>query len=190
MIVGGEGAVANLLKIIPQLPQDINGALLVILRTNKTNIDSLTAYLNSISTINIIRVSEGVLLQGGNCYFAGEAEVPVFRPYSAQYSFHLAEDGANSLPLNRSIQSFSQTFKSKLALTLISGADRTAVEQTQTLKKNGGRLLLLSPDRCLESPYKAWVGENDANCWLHDEGALALQIAQLHSKFRDSIVTA
>ncbi len=97
IIIGGEGAYCNLINLMPCLPQDINGAIIIIIKDTKKNIDDFAEYLNSTSTVNIVRVQEGMRFQGGNCYIASISETIVFRPFSAQYTFHFAEGGIEPL---------------------------------------------------------------------------------------------
>ncbi len=191
IIVGGEGAYSNLIKLVPQLPQDINGAIIIIIKDNKKNIDDFTEYLNSTSTVNIVRVQEGIQLQGGSCYIASISETIVFRPFSAQYTFHFAEDGADPCALfTKSITSFVQIFKKRVTLSLISGAGKKAYDEVQNVERNGLKVFALDKKRCLEHSLEYDINTHAAIEIAANEEILAEKISDLHTQFRDTVVTA
>lgn len=191
VIIGGEGAFINLLKLIPKLPQDINGAILVLIDATVEHVDSFTRYLNSISTMNVLRFSEGTSIQGGNCYIGCENEGIILKPYTAEHKLHSSRKPYNDIfPVDRALISVSQVFKDRSAVVFLSGNEPQGEKGVDTMTENGGNLILLKPERCLYKRMCHNILDNYSPEVLENEELLAERINDFHLRYRDTIVTA
>lgn len=192
LLLGGEGSYVNLLNLIPELRQDMNGALIVLIDGVSEHIDCFTEYLDAISTMKIVRIQDGVRIQGGNCYIGSEEEGIYLRPYSADYTLKssriaAAEKGRGA---NTTIESVAQVLKERSAVVFLSGQTKTADHGIRQLLKNKGNCIVLEPERCLHKAMGLNAIRRFGASTVADENVLAEALIRLHLRYRDSIVTA
>ena len=191
LVIAGEGAYINLLKLVPHLRQDINGALLILIDGTVEHVDAFTEYLNSISTINIVRIKEGITIQGGNCYIGCENESILLRPYSADYTIRCKRSSnEKTMPLDRTMSSIAKVFKNRTAVLFLSGNEPQGKSGLRDVLKMHGSVLVLNPKRCLYKRMGLHIMDNFSPTILASEEELAMKISEMHLRHRDTIVTA
>jgi len=191
LIVAGEGAYINLLKLVPQLRQDMNGAVLIVIDGNIEHVEAFTQYLNEISTVNIVRVQDSLSIQGGNCYVGCDTENIYFKPYSADYSMKcLEKTQGSSLPLDHTIGSVAEVFKERAAVVFLSGSRAQGEMGLKKLRENNGTLVVLDPEKCLKKEMNRNLRHTFNTVMVKDEDELAELIGKIHFHYRDTIVTA
>lgn len=191
VIVAGQGAFYNLLKLIPELQQDINGALLVIIDGSVEHVDAFTRYLDAISTIAVVRVTDGLKLQGGTCYVGCDDENIFLRPYSADYTLKCSYMPFDEeFPVDRTLLSVADIFREQATAVFLSSNERQGAKGLMKVNEYKGSTLVLDPQKCL---YKR-MGHNILDTFsvttLRDEISLAREINALHGRYRDTIVMA
>ena len=146
---GGKGSFSNLLNIIPQMQPDMGGAILVIIHENVEYVDNFTEYLNAISSMNVVRVREGLNIEGGNCYvFSGEDYMSI-KPYSAQLTLQRVEKGSvKGGPIDIVMASVGTMFKQKASAIILSGDVIDGDKGVAIMLKYGGRFGVLDPSEC------------------------------------------
>ncbi len=191
VIVGGEGAYCNLLKLVPYLRQDMNGAILIVIDGTVEHVDAFTQYLDAISTINIVRIRDGLTIQGGNCYIGCDNENIHLKPYSAEYSLRCSV-GSNRdfFPVDRTIRSIADVFKERAAVIFLSGKKRQGEAGLVRLKDNNGNLILLEPSRCLHANMVTNIQKECNAVIAHNEDNLSEILSKIHIHYRDTIVMA
>ncbi|MEE4241531.1 MAG: chemotaxis protein CheB [Desulfopila sp.] len=191
IIVGGAGAYSNLLKIVPSLRQDINGAVLIVIDGSVEHVDAFAEYLDAISTINIVRIRDGLSIQGGNCYIGCDNENIHLKPYSAEYSLRCSVDSNREIfPVEKTVRSIANVFKERATLIFISGKKTQGEAGLITLKENNGNLIVLERSRCL---YKTMVDNIQGKFTplvARDEDNLTKILSKIHAHYRDTIVMA
>ncbi|MFT5699319.1 MAG: two-component system chemotaxis response regulator CheB [Desulforhopalus sp.] len=146
---GGKGCFSNLLNIIPQMQPDMGGALLVIIHEQVDFVDNFTEYLNAISAMNVVRVREGLNVEGGNCYvFSGEDYMSI-KPYSAQLTLQRVEKGSvKGGPIDIVMASVGTMFKQKASAIILSGDVIDGDKGMAIMLKYGGGFGVLDPSEC------------------------------------------
>ncbi len=86
VIGAGTGGYSNLLKLIPNLGIGLNGSVIIVMYGDIHHIDAFAEYLNSICTIKVVRVRDGITIDGGNCYIACGSENIYLKPHSAHFT--------------------------------------------------------------------------------------------------------
>jgi len=191
IIVAGEGAFINLLKLVPQLRQDMNGAIFVIIDGTVEHVDAFAQYLDEISTVNVVRIRDGLSIQGGNCYVGCDNENIYLKPFSADYSLKCSESTEMAdFPVDKTIHSIATIFKERTTAIFLSGKERQGDFGLVKLLENNGTIVVLNPAKCLNK----LMGKNILNKFnaitAKDEDALARIIGKIHLHYRDTIVTA
>lgn len=191
VIVGGQGAYFNLLKLIPELLQDINGALLVIIDGTVEHVDAFTRYLDAISTIAVVRIADGLKLQGGTCYVGCDNENIHLKPYSADYtlkcSFMPFEE---EFPVDRTLSSVADIFREQSTAVFLSSNERQGATGLKWVNEHQGNTLVLDPRKCLYKRMGHNILDNFSVMTLSDEISLAREINAIHGRYRDTIVMA
>lgn len=146
---GGEGALFNLLEIIPKLNADTGGAFLVVLQEEVQDVKEFSEYLDAISPINVLKAREGLHVESGNCYLIAGSEQMAIKPYSAQVTLQkFAKGSSKDSVYDILLASASTIFKKQSAGIVLSGSEDYGDRGMAILLKNGGRGLVLDPDEC------------------------------------------
>ena len=146
---GGKGCFSNLLHIIPQMQPDMGGAILVVIHERVEYVDNFTKYLNAISAMNVVRVQEGLHIEGGSCYvFSGEDYMSI-KPYSAQLTLQRIEKGSvKGGPIDIVMASVGTLFKKKASAIILSGDVTDGDKGMAIMLKYGGGFGVLDPSEC------------------------------------------
>lgn len=149
IIGAGEGGYVNLLNIIPQFSSEMSGALVILLYAEYEHVDTFTEYLDSITSMKVQRIKDGISIEGGNCYVASGEEYLFLKPYSAHYTIRSTRKQIpGHKPLDMAMNSIATIFKNKVAGVLLSGSEIDGEIGVKAIKKNGGKVLALNPNDC------------------------------------------
>ncbi len=186
----GLGGYSNLLKIIPHLHQDLNGTVVVVIYAEAHHVDEFADYLNSISTVKVVRVKDGIQIEGGNCYIACGKDNVYLKPYSAHYNLRCSQKyfpGLGSIDMTMS--SIASVFKDRVAGMILSGNEVDGEKGIQAIIKNNGAVYVLNSKRCL---YKKMGKHIQKKCEIEtvdDEDCLADKIMALHNDASKNVFT-
>lgn len=146
---GGKGSFSNLLNIIPHMQPDMGGAVLVVIHEDVDFVDNFTEYLDAISSMKIVRVREGINIEGGSCYvFSGEDYMSI-KPYSAQLTLQRVEKGSvKGGPIDIVMASVGTMFKQKSSAIILSGEATDGDRGMAIMQKHGGSIGVLDPSEC------------------------------------------
>lgn len=146
---GGKGCFSNLLNIIPHMQPDMGGAVLVVIHESVDFVDNFTEYLDAISSMKVVRVREGLNIEGGSCYvFSGEDYMSI-KPYSAQLTLQRVEKGSvKGGPIDIVMASVGTMFKQKASAIILSGEITDGDRGMAIMQKHGGGLGVLDPSEC------------------------------------------
>ena len=190
-IAAGEGAYINLLKLIPQLQPDLNGSLLILIDGTVEHVDAFTEYLDAISSINVIRIQDGLSIEGGNCYVGCDNESIYLKPYSAHYTLKFSKEYDSQIrPMDMTIKSITRIFKNRSSAIFLSGENVEGEIGVADIIENNGSAMVLDPKNCM---YKE-MGQNIIDKFnadiIADEEGLANEIISMHYRFKGVVVTA
>lgn len=149
VIGSGLGGYSNLLRVIPRLPGDISGAIVVVLYENDKHVDAFTEYLDAVSNIKVHRMVDGLTIEGGNCYVSSSFDTVYMKPYSAQYTVRKTEPVSGCGPIDLLMNSIASVFKDKVAGFVFSGVDLDGEKGINSIKKNNGYSIVLNSGNCL-----------------------------------------
>ncbi len=149
VIGSGLGGYSNLLRVIPQLPGDISGAIFVVLYENDKHVNAFTEYLDAVSSIKVHRMVDGLNIEGGNCYVSSSLDTVFMKPYSAQYTIRKKEPVSGFGPIDLLMNSITSVFKDKVAGFVFSGVDLDGEKGINAIKKNNGYSIVLNSGNCL-----------------------------------------
>ncbi len=146
---GGEGSFSNLLQIIPQLTEDMGGALIAVIHQDIGHINGFAEYLDSISAIKVIRAREGITIEGGKCYLVSGSDYMSIKPYSAQFTLQkVPKSSLKGGPFDILLASVSTVLKKRAAGIILSGDESDGEKGISILMKNGGVHAILNEEEC------------------------------------------
>ncbi len=182
-IIGtGLGGYSNLLKLIPSLDAELSGSIIVVIYADTHHVDSFAEYLNSISNIKVVRVRDGITIDGGNCYIACGSENVYLKPYSAHYTLKCSQKYFPGLgPVDMTMTSIAEVFKGRVAGFILSGDEIDGVKGIKAIQKHSGTTYVLDPKRCLCRKMGKNIRNNCDVEIKKNEAALAEQIRTLHA---------
>ncbi len=146
---GGDGSFYNLLQIIPQLGDNMRGALIAVIHQNVDHVNSFTEYLDAISAVKVLRAREGVNIESGNCYVASGSDYMNIKPCNGQLTLHkVPRASLKGGPIDILLASVSTIFKKRAAGIILSGDENDGEKGMAILLKNGGMQAVLREDEC------------------------------------------
>lgn len=190
IIAAGAGSYANVLKIIPRVPAQMSGAVIIVISEKSEEVNALTEYLDTISPTQVFRMKNGMSIEGGNCYVAAAEECFCMKPRSANHIMGRVEEVPGYDPVDLLMQSITAVFKDKTAGLVLSGSQPVGEKGLKGITENNGISAVLYAANCLHRQ----MGENILrNCRVDkivDEHDATLFISELHNAARDSVSTA
>ncbi|PID76479.1 MAG: hypothetical protein CSB24_06380 [Deltaproteobacteria bacterium] len=149
IIGAGEGGYANLLQIIPQLPVDMKGIVVVVIYAPYDHVDTFAEYLDAITPMKVQRIRDGASLEGGSCYVASGEEYLFLKPFGTNYTIRSTRKTIpGHRPLDMAMNSVAAVFEDKVAGILLSGAEIDGEIGVGEIRKKGGRVMALNPNDC------------------------------------------
>ena len=165
VIGAGQGGYSNLLRIIPNVPADICGSIVVVVYGETNHVDSFTDYLDAVSNINVHRMVDGLHLEGGNCYIASAQDSVYMKPYSAHYTIQQSSATPGHGPVDMIMNSITTVFKNRVAGIILSGGELDGEKGINAIKQNDGLSVVLNSANCLCKE----MGENILRKCMVDE---------------------
>ena len=149
VIGAGLGGYSNLLRIIPSVSPDIGGAIVAIIYAESSHVDAFAEYLDAVSNIKVLRMVDGMNLEGGNCYIASARDNVYMKPYSAHYTIRRTKAIPGFGPVDLFMNSITSVFKSRVAGMIMSGSEIDGVRGINAIKEQDGVSLVLNSGACL-----------------------------------------
>ncbi len=149
-VVGcGSGGFSNLLRIVPHLSSDMSGAVLVVCYADPAHLDAFCDYLGAVSPIKVIRMTDGLTIEGGTCYLAAAADQFCLKPFSAHYTVQHAKVKPGYGPLDLLMNSVATIFKQRVSGLILSGSELDGEKGINAIKKHSGLSGVLNSTNCL-----------------------------------------
>ncbi len=190
-IGAGEGGYVNLLNIIPKLSAEMSGSLIVQLYAETDHVDAFAQYLDSISNMKVIRIRDGLIMEGGNCYLASCNESITLKPYSANYTLRCSENYLPGLtPIDAVMISIAGIFKDHVAGIILSGDEPDGEQGIRTIQQNKGATFVLNPRYCLYKKMGENIIKKCSSKIIQDEIGIVNKIEGLHRKAKEMVLTA
>lgn len=146
-----EGGYAALLKVIPQLEQNLAAAILVVLYAENRHVDAFVNYLDKISAIRVKRAKDGDLIEGRTCYFASEEEYMTLKNEDDNYrlSVHPNPFPERKGVINMLMFSVAETLGRDAGGIILTGCGQDGVEGMGEMVRCGGITMAQDPENCL-----------------------------------------
>jgi two-component system, chemotaxis family, protein-glutamate methylesterase/glutaminase len=153
-VAAGTGGYYSLLRIIPMLPSDFPGVIMVALVTSPRYVDPFATYLQAHSAIPIRLMSQGEFLEKGVCYLSAAEDSPL-----------LVRDGANRLKLrledssdqfnnedavNRFLRSLATAVKSRAVGVVLTGSGGHGSLGIAEIRRSGGIGVIQDINNCVD----------------------------------------
>ncbi len=179
---GGGDCFRSLLNIIPKLDSDLGGSIISIIKADPHHVDTFSEYLDSISSMKVLRAREGMSLEGGFCYVASTRDLLNLQQFSAQQTLCKMKTLEKGLgPIDLAMMSVSSVFKKNCAGVLLSSSEADGMRGLASVDENGGATLVLNPSECLSSRLSRMAIEKLKSVKIaSDDVALARKVVQLY----------
>jgi two-component system chemotaxis response regulator CheB len=145
------GGYSALLKIIPQLRDDVPAAFLVVLCVASEHLDAFVKYLDEESAVKVKRAVDGDLLESGVCYMATGDDYVTVHSSDSQLSL---ETLSNPLPSPKGATdmlmfSLAEVMKYRSIGIILSGSGVDGVDGIEEILRTGGIGIVQDPSSCL-----------------------------------------
>jgi two-component system chemotaxis response regulator CheB len=188
----GEGGYVNLLKIIPSLSAEMNGAVVVLIHDEPENVSSFVEYLASISSIKVVQGQDGLTVEGGSCYIFSGAERVIFSPYSGNYVLRITSDPIllKQRAINVILMSLAPLLKERLTGVILSGSENDGIKGMQAVLQHQGNIISLNVARCFSKDMNAKLIRRFPDTITCDEQGIIELIESLDRQNRRQVVMA
>jgi two-component system chemotaxis response regulator CheB len=149
VIGAGRGGFSNLLRIIPNIPEEISGAIVAVVYAESDHVDAFADYLDAVSNVKVYRMVDGMNIKGGNCYIASSCDNFYMKPYGAQYTIRKTKAIPGYGPVDIVMNSITSVFKERVAGIILSGGELDGEQGIEAIKKNHGLSAVLNAANCL-----------------------------------------
>ena len=182
----------NLLKIIPDLPPDMAGAIFVMILDTVQRVKSFGKYLDSICDFQVAFGEAGTAVESGYCYLFSREQNITLSPYSGQYSLQIDKEEAVSEfgSVDELMVSVALHLGDRVSGVLLSGENSDGSLGMQAIRENNGNCMVLSPDFCLSKTMGSRPLSNYNLPSDLDELSIALRIKENHLQNKENVITA
>jgi two-component system chemotaxis response regulator CheB len=150
VIGGGAGSFSNLLGIVPFLHRSIDGAVVAVIHESTKQINNFVEYLDAVSSMKVVRIRDGITVEGGNCYIGSGQDLMSLRTVSGQFTLQKIHRATlKGGPFDILLASIGTIFKKRSLGIVLSGKNDDGDRGMMILKKNGGQQAVLAPEECL-----------------------------------------
>lgn len=149
VIGAGRGGAGNLLNIVPRLPEHCTTTLIVVIQESAEFVESLTRYLNAVSAVKVIRLEEGMNIEGGNCYIGSSQENFSMVSHSTNYTIRKSTPVSGRGALDLMFESISSILKNRMFALVVSGHQLDGDKGMQEVRRNQGYVVVLNAASCL-----------------------------------------
>ncbi len=149
VIGAGRGGAGNLLNIVPLLPETCATTMIVVMQETVDFIDSFTRYLNAVSAVKVIRLEEGMNIEGGNCYIASSQDNFSMVSHSTNYTIRKSPQVSGHGALDLMFESISSILKNRMFAMVLSGHQLDGDKGMQHVRRNQGYGAVLNAASCL-----------------------------------------
>jgi two-component system chemotaxis response regulator CheB len=157
-IGGSAGSLDVLLKVLPQIKEDIDFAIVIVLHRKPGADDLLTDLLSSRTNIPVKEIEEKDAIKSGVIYLA-PSDYHLLVERNATFSLDHSEKVNYSRPsIDVAFESAADIYKDTLVGLLLSGANADGVAGLLKIKKMGGRVIIQHPDSAIVPYMPAQAG--------------------------------
>ncbi len=163
IINSGSGGYAEMMRIIPMLPQMLDTSVIVFQKMAAELVSPLSSYLDKRSLLPIVPLEpetfrgKPLMLGGGQCYIGHYNQPVILNKNDGIFHLEIANDrpteamGKGSL-FDLFLKSAVKNFPGSIKVVLLSGAEVDLMGGLQEVKNNKGVIIVQKPDTCM-IPY-------------------------------------
>ncbi len=190
-IGAAEGGYGSLLKIIPQLPEDLPAAYLVILYTAPQHVDSFVEYLNNYSSVMVKRAKNNDSIESGVCYLASGEEYLTVHKSDTGLVQHLsaAPFAGQRGAVNMLMFSVAEAIQGDAKAVILSGLGKDGTEGMEEIMRIGGSVIVQDPRTCLYKEMVQGVLRSCATAQVVADSNIARQLAREFSSPDTAVAT-
>lgn len=149
VIGAGRGGAGNLLNIIPRLPENCTTTSIVVMQESAEFVESLTRYLNAVSAVKVMRLQEGMNIEGGHCYIASSQDSFCMVSHSTNFTIRKSDPISGRGALDLMFESISSILKSRMFAMVLSGHQLDGDKGMAQVRRNQGYGAVLNAASCL-----------------------------------------
>lgn len=166
------GGYGSLLKIVPELPPDINAALLIMAYLPTAYVGAFVDYLDNNSSIVVKEAAEGMLLENSTCYIASAESYMTISEVKEGLKLHInpAPFGPEEeSSINMLFYSVADLLTETALGVILGGVGKDGIEGVKEMIRVGARVIVQNPETCIEPQMpKSVIEKTQVQDILHD----------------------
>ncbi len=185
-LVGGCGSCSNLLSILPSLDNSFAGSIIGFVESeHDTHLNNFVEYLDSISSIRVLRAEEGMSIDSGTCYLLSCNDNLSFISDASQVMLQKNTTMTEG-PLDVLLASAADTFKDNASVYFLSGRKMAVGAGLNAFAKSADRVKLLLSEECFFPELSRGVSESIGSDLEVEQLSTARIVQSIRSLHRDA----
>lgn len=153
VLISSTGGSADLMRIIPELPDTISAAVVCLHNMQREALEPLAEYLNARSSVGVGAPQPGTVLTDGVCYLHPSAIPMELQRRGTQFVFALPSRTSSRDPSDRFLISASACLRDRLVAAILSGDHGQGLAGLRAVKQAGGMVLAQDPAWSLDPRF-------------------------------------
>jgi two-component system chemotaxis response regulator CheB len=186
-LVGGCGSYSNLLSILPSLDNSFAGSIIGFVESeHDAHLKNFVEYLDSISSIRVLRAEEGMSIDSGTCYLLSGNDNLSFMSDSSQAMLQKNTTMTEAPPLDVVLASAADTFKDNASVYFLSGRKMAVGAGLNAFAKSPDRVKLLLTGECFFPELTRGISESIGSDLEVEQLSTARIVQSIRSLHRDA----
>ena len=149
----GAGGYAELLKVIPLLPEDLKACIVSLQTTPPDFMTASAEYFDRRSPLKVLPLQNDAPLVEGLCYIGTNGLPLALNVHNGKYSLGTDQQTGSPEKCLKSfdvfLASIADAFSGRTLVVLLSGADIGDLEGLRRIKEKSGQIIVEEPDSCM-----------------------------------------
>lgn len=150
----GEGGYHSCLKIIPHIPKNFPGAIVLVQEMPDEMTSTFANYLNHYSKVIVKQVEHLEVLTEGVCYITNHLSPLKIAPHTEHETFTIV-NGKETAPKDGifadTLSQAADNYGHRMVGVILTGKRQNALKALKRVKHIGGKIVVQSPNTCLNA---------------------------------------
>jgi two-component system chemotaxis response regulator CheB len=153
VLMSSTGGCADLMRIIPTLPDTLPAAVVCLHDMQREALDPLAEYLNARSSVRVASAQPGTVLEDGVCYLHPSVIALELERQGTQFAFKMPLGALTRESSDHFLASASAALGDRLVAAILSGDPGQGLGGLRAVKQAGGTVLVQDPAWSLDPRF-------------------------------------
>ncbi len=186
VISSGAGGYAELIKIIPRLPGNLNICIVILQAMPQSFVQPLSDYFSQRSRLRVLPLESNSKIVGGTCYIAAnissDFSLELEKNTDAEILHITAKHSEQPNAFDSFLYSVADTFAGPVLVLLLSGGDAGNMDGLRRIQEKQGKIITQKMDTCMVSESLERIIREQLSASEADSDEMIRRILELSEK--------